>query len=241
MNASSLEPIAASLARLIQALGRPLPGAAAQLKMAPDPAGGPGAYLNPPAACRRSGVLILLYPRAGELHFVLTRRSQRVRHHKGQVSLPGGARHSHEPLIQTALRETGEDLGVPTAAIQVLGALSPLYVPVSGFCIHPFVAYQASQLTFAPDPVEVADVLEVPLAHLLDPAARQVEFWPDPRFDAQRRVPYFRIFDWTVWGATAMILSELVALLEEQSSTPPSAPDRHSGTAQDAQQQREPT
>ena len=231
MNASSHESIAEVLARLERALAGPLPGAGAQLRMAPDPPSGPDTYLNPPEACRRGGVLILLYPCAGELHLVLTRRTQQVRHHKGQVSLPGGAQHSDEELIQTALRETGEELGIPTGTIEVLGALSPLYVPVSGFCIHPFVAHQASRPIFDPDPAEVADVLEVPLARLLDPGARKVEYWSDPRFGVQRRVPCFRMLDWVVWGATAMILSELVALLEEQASTPLSASDRQGGAA----------
>ena len=202
-----------------RALSRPLPGLRAHLKMAPQPR--PGWDPNPslPPDCREGGVLILLYPRSDHLCLVLTRRTETVRQHKGQISLPGGAREAGEPLLQTALRETCEELGVPRDNLEVLGRLSPLYTPPSNYCIHPFVAYRPTAPTFHPDPIEVAEVLEVPLARLLDPSIRRVERWPDPHFDTHRLVPLFDLSGQVVWGATAMILSELVTLLEvEQGS-----------------------
>jgi 8-oxo-dGTP pyrophosphatase MutT (NUDIX family) len=181
--------------------------------MAPEPRPG-WSYCNPPADCRQSGVILLLYPGAkGQLCFLLTLRTHRVGTHKGQVSLPGGARHANEPLSQTALREISEELGIPTEGIEMLGSLSPLYVPVSNYCIHPFVGYQTEPPVTRPDPVEVEDVMEVPLHAVLDPRNRQVEYWADEGFAGRRRVPCFRLHGWLVWGATAMILSEMAALL----------------------------
>ena len=98
----------------------------------------------------------------------------------------------------------------------MIGRLSTLYTPPSNYCIHPFVAHRSIAPTFRPDPVEVAEVLEVPLTTLLDPANRRVEHWSDPRFESPRRVPFFDIHGQVVWGATAMILSELVTLLEDE-------------------------
>jgi 8-oxo-dGTP pyrophosphatase MutT (NUDIX family) len=198
------------------ALAGPLPGYDAHLKMAPQPRPGWNPASAMPADCREGGVLVLLYPRAGQLHLVLTQRTHTVRSHKGQISLPGGAREAGEPLVQTALRETCEELGVPPDATEVIGKLSTLYTPPSNYCIHPFVAHCPTTPTFRPDPVEVAQVLEVPLITLLDPSIRRVEHWPDSRFESPRQVPFFDICGQVVWGATAMILSELVTLLENE-------------------------
>jgi hypothetical protein len=98
----------------------------------------------------------------------------------------------------------------------LIGRLSALYTPPSNYCIYPFVAYRPCAPTFHPDPVEVAEILEVPLATLVDPATRKEEFWPDPRFESPRRVPFFEVCGQAVWGATAMILSEFVTLLEKE-------------------------
>jgi 8-oxo-dGTP pyrophosphatase MutT (NUDIX family) len=199
-----------------RALSRPLPGPDAHLKMAPQPRPGRTPTLALPSDCREGGVLILLYSRAERLYFVLTRRTETVRSHKGQISLPGGKREGSESLIQTALRETCEEVGVPPDGTEVIGRLSKLYVSASNYCIHPFVAHRQIPPTFRPDPVEVAEVLEVPLFTLLDPSIRKVEHWSASQFDAPRRVPFFAIESQVVWGATAMILSELATLLEEE-------------------------
>ena len=197
-----------------RALSRPLPGLSAQIKMAPQPRPGWDLDLSIPPDCRQGGVLVLLYPHADRLYFVLTRRTEMVHSHKGQISLPGGAREGSESLIQTALRETCEELGVPPDGTDVIGGLSTIYTSASNYCIHPFVAYRPSAPIFRPDPVEVAEVLEVPLSLLLDPSIRRVEYWATPHFESPRRVPFFDIYGQAVWGATAMILSELVSLLE---------------------------
>lgn len=215
MQATTREP---TLDDVRRALSAPLPGLDAQLKMAPQPRPGWNPNFALPPDCREGSVLILLYPRDGRLSLVLTRRTNTVRSHKGQISLPGGAREGGEPLVQTALRETCEELGVPPDGVEVIGQLSPLYTPPSNYCIHPFVGYRSATPTFYPDPLEVAEVLEVPLALLLDPAIRRVEHWTDPRFESPRRVPFFDVDGQVVWGATAMILSEFVTLLEDKQS-----------------------
>lgn len=205
-----------SLDDIRAALSSPLPGLSAHLKMAPQPRAGWDPTFTLPADCREGGVLILLYSRAEQLHLVLTRRTETVRSHKGQISLPGGKREGSESLLETALRETCEELGVPPNGTEIIGQLSTLYTPPSNYCIHPFVGHRPVAPAFSPDPVEVAEVLEVPLVTLLDPCMRKVEYWPDTRFESPRRVPFFDISGQVVWGATAMILSELVTLIEDK-------------------------
>ena len=200
-----------------RALARPLPGAAAHAPMMPQPRPGES-RLIPPANCRHSGVMVLLYPRRDRLFFPLTQRSEGLADHSGQVSLPGGGREGDEPLEQTALRETYEELGVPPTAVEVIGRLSPLYVPVSNYCIHPYVGYVASPPRLRPNPREVADVREVALTALLANDNRGVEVRDEQGFVGGRRVPYMTLNDWRVWGATAMILNELALVLKVASS-----------------------
>ncbi len=158
-------------------------------------------------AARTAAVLLLLYPQGGQLVFVLTRRTEIVATHKGQISLPGGAQESGESPAQTAIRETCEEIGVCQADISLIGALTPLYVGVSGFQINPFVGYLPARPQISPDPVEVAETLEVPLSQLLDDSVKQVERWHLGGMDLD--VPFYRISGYPVWGATAIILSEM--------------------------------
>ena len=202
-----------TIADVRRALTLPLPGLAAQLRMAP-------AYRikalqdrTPPPSRKEASVLILFYPRAGQLYLPLTRRADTVENHKGQISLPGGAREGDESLQATALRETCEELGACPDKWTLLGALTSLYIPPSGFLINPFVAYTPTDPTFDPDPAEVAELIETPLALLLDPAIFEREAWMIRGAPAE--VPFFRIRGHKVWGATAMVLSELVTLLRE--------------------------
>jgi len=201
------------------ALQLPLPGRAAQLTMAVRPR--PGDRPDLPDPCPNEGaVLLLLYERQDLLVLPLTRRTQTVETHKGQVSLPGGAREPQDhSFAETALRETCEELGIPEATVEVLGALTPLYIPPSRFCVYPYVGHASHVYPLRPDPNEVAEVIEVPLEHLLDPTTRQVEihFRDEERF----QVPIYQVASQKVWGATAMILAEFLALLSAaQAPTP---------------------
>lgn len=175
---------------------------------------------NRPGAARAAAVLLLLYPHDGELSFVLTRRTESVGTHKGQISLPGGG---IEPVDESpaacALRETCEELAVCTEDVHLLGELTPLYVVVSDFQIHPIVGYLPARPEFVPQPSEVAEVIEVPLAHLLDERVKVEERWT--LHDVEVDVPYYRLNGHVIWGATAIILSEFENRLRVAASTDP--------------------
>lgn len=187
------------------------PGLEAQARMAPP-------YrrdmirqmLNPPA-CRQAGVLVLLYPQHGQLHFPLTKRPDSVEFHKGQISLPGGSQENGESFAQTALREAKEEIGADSSAIEVIGGLSRMYVPPSNFCIYPFVGYAPRRPDFRLETHEVAELIEAPLDTLLDPATARVEEW-EIRGQVWP-IPFYQFGPHKVWGATAMILAELAAIL----------------------------
>jgi 8-oxo-dGTP pyrophosphatase MutT (NUDIX family) len=153
-----------------------------------------------------AGVLLLLYPIDGILSFILTRRTELVATHKGQISLPGGAQEIGETPRQAALRETCEELHICLDETSLIGELAPLHVAASGFTIHPFVGYTPVCPTFEPDPAEVAEVIETPLSLLLDDSVKVTEHWTYSGIEMD--VPFYRIRNQIVWGATAIILSE---------------------------------
>lgn len=193
------------------ALQFPLPGRAAHLSMAVRPR--PGDRPDLPDPCpHEAAVLVLLCEREGQLVIPVTRRTETVETHKGQLSLPGGAREPQDgDFAHTALRETCEELGIPENLLEIWGALTPLYIPPSRFCVHPYVGYASGVYALRPDPGEVAEVIEVPLQHLLDPATRQIE--THLRGSQSFQVPVYRVAGHKIWGATAMILAEFLALL----------------------------
>jgi 8-oxo-dGTP pyrophosphatase MutT (NUDIX family) len=174
--------------------------------------------MQPPAPDhepRRGGVLILLYPAddSEDLHLVLTRRTDKVGNHRGQISLPGGRVDPDDlSTARTALREACEEIGVCDDDLRLLGELTPLYIPPSDFTIHPHVAFLHRRPQFHPQPDEVAEVLEVPVSYLLDQNHILEEDWIIR--GEVRRVPFYHIHDSKVWGATAMVLAELAAVLE---------------------------
>jgi len=200
-----------TLHQVSAALQRPLPGLTAQLRMSPQPRLGSERILDPFLDCRRAGVLLLLYPGDEGLCLVLTRRTGSVRSHQRQISLPGGSLEPGETAVEAAVREANEELSVDPSALTILGQLSPLYIPLSGFCIYPVVAYAARRPAFVPSDIEVAELIEEPLDHLLDgdTCAEEVR-----QLRGQEvRVLFYRIGAHKVWGATAMVLCEFVALL----------------------------
>jgi 8-oxo-dGTP pyrophosphatase MutT (NUDIX family) len=194
------------------AMQLPRPGLLAQARMLPRRQ--PGIEpVQQTTQARGAAVLVLIYAIDGALHLVLTRRTETVQNHKGQISLPGGAQEAGESLIQTALREANEELAIATDGLEILGTLSDIYVNVSNYLITPVVALAPARPTFHPDPIEVTAVIEMPLSLLLDPPARGEEDW-EVR-GAPVHVPFFIVGQHKVWGATAMILAEFAHLLEK--------------------------
>jgi len=198
---------------LEEGLRQPLPGRAAQYEMAhavrqDTP--------PPPPNAREAGVLALLFPKDKDWHLTLILRQNNNPNdrHGGQVSFPGGKREVHdEDLRATALREAEEEVGVDPSAVNLLGALSELYIPVSNFKVQPYVGFTEQTPQFVPQPEEVQAVLEVPFRQFLSNNTRRkkdLHLYPQLIL---RDVPYFDVADQTVWGATAMMISELVAVL----------------------------
>lgn len=195
----------------------PLPGLPAQLRMAPEPRPGwsPGEF---PPDCRDGAALLLLSPEAAGPAVILTVRTENVLHHRGQVSLPGGAVEKGEDLIQAALRETHEEIGLDPVLVRILGPLTPLHIPVSGFVLHPFVGAVEKSPVFQEDPREVARLLRVSLADLADPRLRKEELRTIGGLDY--RVPFFAVEGEQVWGATAMVLAEFLELVSFHDEAP---------------------
>ncbi|MEX0936474.1 MAG: CoA pyrophosphatase [Pirellulales bacterium] len=166
-----------------------------------------------PRDARPAAVLILLYPHQ-EIVLPLTLRPPHLPQHAGQICLPGGLVEPDETSQQAALRELDEELGVRDG-LQIIGRLSELYVFVSGFRVTPWLAVREDQPTMIPNPDEVSQVIEVPLAALADPNCHQrmlVEFGR-MRFYA----PCFAWREFRIWGATSMILGELIGVIEQAS------------------------
>lgn len=208
-----LPPHDVLVARLRERLGLPLPGLTAQLTMSPEMRGDPAQWEEAAARARRAAVLVLLYPLEGETGLILTLRHHALKAHSGQVSLPGGGLDAGETPLEAALREGWEEVGVPAEAPEVLGILTDLYIPPSDFTVTPVVAALEERPPFRHQPAEVAALIEVPLAMLLDPGVREQAVWRLRGADVQ--VPFFALNGYEVWGATAMMLAELAVVLEE--------------------------
>jgi 8-oxo-dGTP pyrophosphatase MutT (NUDIX family) len=157
--------------------------------------------------------LALLYPAEHGWCLPLTLRTVELPDHAGQISFPGGRVEVGEPSEQAALRELTEELGAGPAGITVLGQLSPVYLFRSNFLIQPWLAAAVVRPAWRPNPAEVAELLEVPLAALAAPSSTRIELRRQDGIDF--RAPGFVWQRHTIWGATAMILAELVALLVE--------------------------
>lgn len=192
---------------------QPLPGWDAQMQMAPS-------YrprysdeqiknYNP----KTSAVLALFYQKRGEWYLVLIQRRAYEGVHSKQVSFPGGKQEYGENLQQTALRETKEEVGIASESVEVIGTLSTLYIPPSNFLVYPFVGLLKEEPQFEKQDYEVEEILEVPLRFFLDENNRTTS-----TIMVNKTIPYdvpaFNFEGHVIWGATAIMLSELVAVLK---------------------------
>jgi len=159
---------------------------------------------------RDAAGLLVVYPVDGRAHIALTVRSDRVRH-AGQVSLPGGVVEPGETFEQTALRESHEEIALAATDVRLLGRLTPIEIPVSGFRLHPIVAALPRQPELYPADAEVERILDIPIGTLLAPST--VVWQTMTRGAVPLTVPAFAVSRATIWGATAMVLAEFLFLL----------------------------
>ena len=160
-----------------------------------------------------AAVLILLFPYNNDIHFFLTKRTNEVEHHKGQISLPGGAWEEGEKLHETAIRETEEEIGVPKHAVNYIGSLTPYFTAATGFMIHPFLGWTQEKPETNIHDMEVNSLFHVPISALIDEKTLMIEDWTISGYDA--KVPFYNFSGRKVWGATAAILSEFKFILKE--------------------------
>jgi 8-oxo-dGTP pyrophosphatase MutT (NUDIX family) len=224
------------VAQLERGLTRELPGAAAQARLAPMPRRQWPAGFNP-ARIRDAAGLLLLYPAetknakaaktakkskslralralrstSDTAHILLTVRADTLGRHGGQVSLPGGVIDPGETFEQAALREAYEEVGLAPEQVRVLGALTPLDIPVSGFRLHPIVGTTETRPQLTPAHGEVARILEIDVDELFAPDS--VIHTPRERDGVTFMVPGFHVHGVEIWGATAMVLAEFLSLL----------------------------
>jgi len=193
-----------------------LPGEDAQHLMAPL---GRKEYADRIQHYTDSAVIILLVPTDDGVIFPLIKRSSKNPNdkHAGQISLPGGKKDQDDrDIIHTALRELEEEIGIPIDQVDVVGALSSLKVPVSGFIIHPFVGIYLPKEApkYTRQISEVDEIVEVGISDLLDQRNVLLKNIPMASGMVINDVPYFQLSSKVVWGATAMILSEMKELLK---------------------------
>ncbi len=136
-------------------------------------------------------------------------------HHSGQISFPGGRKEDYDmDLKVTALREFYEEMGVKLTSQDVIGEMSELYIPPSNFYVKPYLAYSDASLEFVPEEKEVSALLPIPLNQLLDPSAKTIEKVLISKSNIYINAPLYKINGKTIWGATAMMISELEFLLK---------------------------
>lgn len=204
--------------RLQEKLNGDLPGFVGQQGMMPS-----GRKVILPEATdfgdlKPAAVLIALFQEASEWHFPLIKRVEDGFAHSGQIALPGGRLENDETAEAAALREAEEEIGLDQTSVTVIGKLSPLPIPISGYLVHPIVGTLATKPTWRMQPGEVDEVFTASIQELLDASNRTTEV---RQFRQQSfTIPYFRFDTYKVWGATAMILAEFEHILQNISSAP---------------------
>ena len=160
-----------------------------------------------------AAVLILLYPFKGDWYFLLTKRSQTVDYHKGQISLPGGMIEKNELQQDAAKRETYEEIGVLQKEIKIIGSLTKIFIPISGFEIFPFISWTNIKPKTNLQTMEVEKVFSISIKSLIDNKAKKNK--KSILYGKPVTIPYFDLENQIVWGATSTILSEFKFILAD--------------------------
>lgn len=193
---------------------KPLPGEKAQMGMSPLPVDARRFSRDIPTNHRKGSVLILFYPNEGQAFFPLIKRPEYEGIHSGQIAFPGGKMEAEdEDEIDTALREAWEEVAILPEQVKLIGKLSNLFIPASNFLVSPIIGYSESKPVFFPEEREVARIIEASVSALYEPKIRKRKnLVISESFSLD--TPYFEVDKEMVWGATAMILNELLQLLE---------------------------
>jgi len=169
-----------------------------------------------PENARKAGVLVLFYPVSREVNLVFMKRNEYPGVHSGQISFPGGARETGDrDIVETALREAEEEIGIDRESVNIVGSMTDLFIPPSNFLVTPVAGYSHTRPDFRADPKEVSQLLEFSIDHFLDKNARQekdITIFPEVKI----KVPCYFAKGHVIWGATAMILSEVIDLINRE-------------------------
>ena len=157
-----------------------------------------------------AAILVALFEKDGEYCFPMIKRPENVKNHPGQIALPGGAKEKEESLEETALREAQEEIGIDTDKVVIIGKLTPIPVPVSGYLVQTYIGIMDEEPEWKLSNDEVADFFILKLSELIGADNGYYEKWNLRGFDA--KVPIFKIGDLKIWGATASVLSEFIEL-----------------------------
>ena len=164
---------------------------------------------------RESAVMMLFYPKNNKTHLALIIRNSYPGIHSSQIAFPGGKVELFDSsLEETALRETHEEIGISQDKITIIRPFTRIYIPPSNFMVYPFLGYSQQELFFNPDPSEVAGIIELPIDDFLDEKNVIIEKIKTS-YTEEILVPAFKIKEHVVWGATAMMLSELKEVLKK--------------------------
>ncbi len=200
-------------------LQEPLPGLDAQAEMLSVTMHKNGRAAAPQKAAdnaREAAVMLLLFVKNDEWHTALMQRPETPYPHSRQISFPGGGVESHDVSFEaTALRETQEEFGIHPSEVEVLGALTPLYIPVSNYLVYPYVGYMTETPSYTLQPSEVEEVIEIPLREFLAADAIKTTTITTYNDVKLKGVPYFDVQNRVVWGATSMMLNEFMAIAKE--------------------------
>jgi len=191
----------------------PLPGQSSQMKMVPEARRKEIEHSSDHGHARKAAVLICFFPVDNDIRLVMIRRNEYDGVHSGQISFPGGRNEESDPdMVYTALREAEEETNILINQVEVLGEITPVYIPPSNFIVNAVIGWAEEKPRLIPDPTEVSEILTMSVDELRNPANLQHRNIPHREFKLID-VPCFYIQEHIIWGATAMILMEVVDLI----------------------------